>query len=260
MTCESADSGDSADAAERGQSHASKGKEQSSSKRCPTHQSKRYSCSGQCVAGALLADDLWSRCGVSLSPQRSRKQSRRSAGSIWNRPQWRRERQGNSLLAKKHPWALLTVCWQCAQPLEILIATERHALFRERSDHDEAAWTCSCGHVPIASESTQLRGWCEASPSCGTKSDAAGRALLVHYLGVLVPAVFSHSCTWSRYTGPIHTCSFSRLLGVHLPSVTLSHISRSRSLFALVSTYIFEAGFADKSEPTSLCHRSRHVP
>ena len=151
----------------------------------------------------------------------------------------------------KHPWLLLTVCWQCAQPLEILIATERHALFLGRA------------HVPIASESTQLRGsrpWCEASPSCGTKSDAAGRALLVHYLGVLVPAVFSHACTWSRYTGPIHTCSFSRLLGVHLPSVTLSHISRSRSLFALVSTYIFEAGFADKSEPTSLCHRSRHVP
>ena len=118
-----------------------------SSKRCPTHQSKRYSCSGQCVAGALLADDLWSRCGVSLSPQRSRKQSRRSAGSMWN-PQWRRKRQGNSLLAKKHPWALLTVCWQCAQPLEILIATERHALFRERSDHDEVSldvqlWTCA---------------------------------------------------------------------------------------------------------------------
>ena len=115
-----------------------------SNKICPAHQSKRYSCSGQCVAGALLADDLWSWCGVSLSPQRSRKRSRRSASSIRDLPPWRRERQGDVSLAKKAPWALLAVRWQRAQPLQILIATERHARLRERSDEvslDVQLWT-----------------------------------------------------------------------------------------------------------------------
>ena len=114
----------------------------------------------------------------------------------------------------KHPWLLLTVCWQCAQPLEI--ATERHALFLERSDEvslDVQLWTCANSLRIYATACS--RPWCEASPSCGTKSDAAGRALLGRACS-LTPA-------HSRFTGPIHTCSFSRLLGVHLPS----HISRS---------------------------------
>jgi hypothetical protein len=114
-----------------------------SNKICPAHQSKRYSV-GNAYAGSLLADDLWSWCGVSLSPQRSRKRSRRSASSIRDLPPWRRERQGDVSLAKKAPWALLAVRWQRAQPLQILIATERHARLRERSDEvslDVQLWT-----------------------------------------------------------------------------------------------------------------------
>ena len=90
----------------------------------------------------------------------------------------------------------------------------------------KSAWTCSCGHVPIASESTQLRGlrpWCEASPSCGTKSDAAGRALLGRACSSCVlPLLHMVTLHWTHPY--LLVLSFVRL---HLPSVTLSHISRS---------------------------------
>ena len=122
----------------------------------------------------------------------------------------------------KHPWLLLTVCWQCAQPLEI--ATERHALFLERSDEvslDVQLWTCANSLRIYATACS--RPWCEASPSCGTKSDAAGRALLGRACSSCVLPL-RHMVTL-HWTHPyLLVLSFVRL---YLPSVTLSHISRS---------------------------------
>ena len=66
------------------------------------------------------------------------------------------------------------------------------------------------------------------------------------------------SCTFTfHWTHPyLLVLSFVRCTS------SLSHLALFRSRFSLVGTYIFEAGFAEllKSERTSLCHRSRHVP
>ena len=67
MTCESAGLDDSADAAEGGQSHASKGKEQSEQHEMSytPQQALQLQCTMRMLARFY---DLWSRCGVSLSP------------------------------------------------------------------------------------------------------------------------------------------------------------------------------------------------
>ena len=117
----------------------------------------------------------------------------------------------------KHPWLLLTVCWQCAQPLEILIATYRHALFLERSDEvslDVQLWTCANSLRIYAT--AWLTSMVRSFPVLWNKKRC-------RWASTTWTCLLSHSCTWSRFTGPIHTCSFSRLFGVHLPS----RISRS---------------------------------
>ena len=152
----------------------------------------------------------------------------------------------------KHPWLLLTVCWQCAQPLEILIATYRHALFLERSDEvslDVQLWTCANSLRIYAT--AWLTSMVRSFPVLWNKERC-------RWASTTWTCLLSHSCTFTfHWTHP-----YLLVLSFVWCTSSLSHLALSRSRFSLVGTYIFEAGFAEllKSERTSLCHRSRHVP
>ena len=134
--------------------------------------------------------------------------------SIQNLPHWRHERQGTILLNKQAslaaPDSLLAV-------RSVLLATYRHALFLERSDEvslDVQLWTCANSLRIYAT--AWLTSMVRSFPVLWNKKRC-------RWASTTWTCLLSHSCTWSRFTGPIHTRSFSRLFGVHLPS----RISRS---------------------------------